>query len=189
MYCLHEFRTISLLIQTQETTNVGARFSYSATVLEFAIHNSSFPFSQHAMSLNIDIKMIRPWNYPGSHCTSVIMSWISSRIPNVVNPVNFSHSNSMGSPSIRFNSRHWDEFIKQSTCSFHVFEGCSLILAMHNMLSLRIRRLPLLTAELLGQSTVSSFSKICPANWSSDQPSCHIEQLFYCSLWLICCWM
>ena len=189
MYCLHEFRTFLFWSRPKKRPMSVRVFSYSATVWEFAMHNSSFPFSQHTMSLNIDIKMIRPWNYPGSHCTSVIMSWISSRIPNVVNPVNFSHSNSIGSPSIRFNSRHWDEFIKPSTCTFHVFAGCSLILAMHNMLSLRIRRLSLLTAELLGQSTVSSFSKICLANWSSDQPSCHIEQLFYCSLWLIFCWM
>ena len=56
-----------LLIQAQETTNVRANLlAYSVTMLELAIHNSSFPYSLHIMSLYIDMKMIRPWNCSGS---------------------------------------------------------------------------------------------------------------------------
>ena len=84
------------------------------------------------MSVYTDMKMIRPGNCSGSHCISVITFWISAIICNVVNPGKFSNRTPFGSPSIRSNSRHWDEFINQSTFAFHAFMGCSLILPMHN---------------------------------------------------------
>ena len=90
--CTCEFRTTSFLFQAQETTNVRARI-FSHILLkfwEFAIHISSFPFSLHKMSLYIDMKMILPWNCSGSHLSSAIIFWISPRIPNAVNPGNFS---------------------------------------------------------------------------------------------------
>ena len=104
------------------------------------------------MSLYIDMKMIRPGNCSGSHCISVIMFWISSRIYNVVNPGNFCHSNSIGSPSIRSNSRHWDEVINQL-----IF----LILPMHNTES-ENTQVSLLITELHGESTESFlFQELC----------------------------
>ena len=75
----------------------------AATVLEFAIHNSLFPFSHQTISLYIDMKMIRPINCSGSHCISVIIFWVSAG--------KFVHSNSIGSTGIRSNSRHWDGWI------------------------------------------------------------------------------
>ena len=59
------------------------------------------------MSLNIDMKIILPSNCSGSHCRSFINFWISWRRPNVVIPGNVIHSNSIGSPSIRFKSFTW----------------------------------------------------------------------------------
>ena len=53
-------------------------FVCSATMLEFVIHNSLFPFSLQTLSLYKDMKMIRPGNCPSSHCISVIMFWIST---------------------------------------------------------------------------------------------------------------
>ena len=41
----------------------------------------------------------------------------------VVNPGKFFNSNSIGSPSIRSNSRHCDEFINHSIFSFHTLMG------------------------------------------------------------------
>ena len=76
------------------------------------MHTSSFPLSLHAMSLYIDMKIILTVNCSGSHCISVIIFWISARICNVVNRGNIVHSNSIGSPSIRSNSRRWGGFIK-----------------------------------------------------------------------------
>ena len=81
--------------------------AYPATVVDFATHISLFSLLPHEISLNIDRKMIRPVNCSGPHFISVIMFWMSARICNVVNPVKFVHSNSIGSPSIRSNSRHW----------------------------------------------------------------------------------
>ena len=60
--------------------------AYPVMILAFAIHNSLFPYSLHTMSSYIDLKMIRPMNCSGSHCISVIIFWISTRICNVVNP-------------------------------------------------------------------------------------------------------
>ena len=39
------------------------------------------------MSLYIDMKIVLPLNCSGSHCDLAMIFWISSRMPNVVNPV------------------------------------------------------------------------------------------------------
>ena len=125
--------------------------AFSFTIWKVAIHNASFPFSLLAMSLYIDMKMIRPGSCSGSHCVSVIMFQIPARICNVVNLGKIFHLNSIGSPSIRSNSRHWDELTNQSNFSFHAltefhwFRPCT-------GLNRRKRRLSLLITELPGQS-------------------------------------
>ena len=101
--------------------------AYSATVWEFAIHNYSFPFFPHTMSLYINMKKIRL----GKCSISIIMFWFSARLCIVVNPGYFFHSTSIDSKSIRSNSRHWDEFINRSIFSFHACVGFSLILPVH----------------------------------------------------------
>ena len=73
-----------------------SRYHQRFTYLTFG---SFVPFT-----LYIDMKMILPWNCSGSHLNSAIIFWISSRIPNVVNPGKFYHSNSIGSLSIRSKS-------------------------------------------------------------------------------------
>ena len=78
--------------------------AYSLMVFELFTHNSSFPFTSHPISLNIDMKMILPVKFSGSHCNSPIICWIWLRIPTVVNSGKIFHSNSIGCPSIRLNS-------------------------------------------------------------------------------------
>ena len=96
-------------------------------------------FSPHTMSLYIDMKILRPGKCSGSHDISVIMFWISARICNVVNPGKLVHSNSIGSPSIRSNSRHWDEFTNHSIFSFQALVG-SYSSCPYTTLSRRIHR-------------------------------------------------
>ena len=55
-------------------------------------------------SFNINLKMILPVKFSGSHCNFHIICWISLRIASVVNPWKIVHPNSKGCPSIRFNS-------------------------------------------------------------------------------------
>ena len=52
------------------------------------------------MSLNIDMKMIRPVNSSGVTLNLDINSWTLLQSCNVVNPGNIFQSNSIGSPSI-----------------------------------------------------------------------------------------
>ena len=80
--------------------------AYLATVVEFAIHHSVLSLSLHTMSSYINMKMIRPVNCSRSHCISFIIFLISARICNVVNPGKSFHSSSIGSPSIRSDSRY-----------------------------------------------------------------------------------
>ena len=60
--------------------------AYSTTLWAFAIQFYLFPRFPQSMSLYIDMKMILPLHGFGSHFDSAIIFWISSRIPNVVNP-------------------------------------------------------------------------------------------------------
>ena len=85
--------------------NLRAQFATSRDLLS---HLSAFPFFYpHTMSLNIDMKMILPSKCSGSHCWFFTNSWICSKRPNLVNLGNMFHSNSIGSPSIRFRSFKW----------------------------------------------------------------------------------
>ena len=67
------------------------------------------------MSLNIYMKIIRPWNCVGSSIL-FMNSWTLSTSFNVVNPVKIFHSNSIGSPSIVSNVLYCDESLNQSNC-------------------------------------------------------------------------
>ena len=69
--------------------HAGNLFANKVTSVELAIHSFSLSFILHMMSLNIDMKIIRPWNCSGSLSGSLILfmnfgtSWMSC---NVVNP-------------------------------------------------------------------------------------------------------
>ena len=71
--------------------------------------------------------MILPLNCSGSHSTSFINFWISSRMPNAVIPGNIFHSNSVGIPSIRFVSLKWLFSEYHLILLFHVAIGSSPI--------------------------------------------------------------
>ena len=62
-----------------------------------ALHSRSLSLLLHVMSLNIDIKIIRPSD--GSLILDM-NSWTLLQSCNVVNPGKIFHSNSIGSPSI-----------------------------------------------------------------------------------------
>ena len=79
-------------------------WAYWVSMKAFAIQFPLFPRFLQSMSLCIDMKMILPLNSSGKHLDSVIIFWISTRIPNVVNPGKFFHSSSIGSPSNRSKS-------------------------------------------------------------------------------------
>ena len=62
----------------------GNLLAYVATYTEFATQCSSFPEVLYIMSLYMDMKMIRPWNYSSSHFNSAMNFWTSMRIPSVL---------------------------------------------------------------------------------------------------------
>ena len=68
------------------------------------------------MSLNIDMKIIRPWNCAGSLILFMNL-WTSSTSCNVVNPGKIFHSNSIGSPSTVSKVLYCDESLNQPNCS------------------------------------------------------------------------
>ena len=103
------------------------------TSVESAIHSFSLSLFHHAMSLNIDMKMIRPWNCSGSP-TLLMNFWTSRTSSIVVNPGKIFHSNSIGSPSIVFKVLYCDESLNHSNCrSQSVFDvGFSFSFPRHN---------------------------------------------------------
>ena len=67
-------------------------FANKDTSVVLAVHSRSS--DPHMMSLNIDMKIIRPWN------CDVMNSWTLSTNCNVENPGQIFHSTSIGSASI-----------------------------------------------------------------------------------------
>ena len=67
----------------------GNLFANGDTNVELAIHSSSLSLIHHMMSLNIDMKIIRPWNCSGSHILFMNF-WTSRTSCNVVNPGEYS---------------------------------------------------------------------------------------------------
>ena len=107
LVCDRKFRTTSFKIQAlRKTSDRGWIYEHTVYLIVFELfsHISSFPFASHQNSLNIDMNMILPVKFSGSHCNSHIICWIWLRIPIVVSPGKIFHSNSTGCPSIRFKS-------------------------------------------------------------------------------------
>ena len=67
--CSGKFRTTSFQIQGPRKDQWPRG---NLSVCSFFSHTSSFPFVSHTMSLNIDMKMILPVKFSGSHCNSPI---------------------------------------------------------------------------------------------------------------------
>ena len=95
----------------------GNLFANRDTSVALAIHSVSLSLFHHMISLNIDMKIIRPWNCSGSPI--LLMSfWTSWTSSNVVNPGKIFHSNSIGSPSIVSSVLYCDESLNQSSSRF-----------------------------------------------------------------------
>ena len=71
------------------------------------------------MSLNIDMKMIRPENFSGVTLNLDSNSWTLWDNCNVVNPGQIFHSNSIGSLSILSKVLYSDELLKNVNLSSH----------------------------------------------------------------------
>ena len=65
------------------------------------------------MSLNIDMKMVRPMNFSGVTLNLDSNSWTLLQSSYVVNPGKIFHSNSIGSPSIVSKVLYCDELLNQ----------------------------------------------------------------------------
>ena len=68
------------------------------------------------MSLNINMKIIRPVNFSGVTLDLDSNSWNLWQSCNVVNPGKIFHSNSFGSPSIVSKVLYCSESLNQSNC-------------------------------------------------------------------------
>ena len=73
----------------------------------------------HEMSLNIDMKMIRPVNFSGVTLNLDSNSWTLWQSCNVVNPGKMFHSNSIGSPPILSKALYSDELLNHVNLSSH----------------------------------------------------------------------
>ena len=100
--CLHWKSTISFLIQVRRMTIVLLQISSHGEKRVEHLIRILFLLSldHHEMSLNIDMKIIRPVNVFGFTLNLNRNSWTLWLSCNVVNPGKIFHSNSIGSPSI-----------------------------------------------------------------------------------------
>ena len=98
-------------------TNVllDVSFANKVTSVALAIRSRSLSSDPHMMSLNIDMKITRPWNFDGSPILDM-SPWTLLQSCNVVNPGKILHSNSIGSPSIVSNVLYCDESLNRSNC-------------------------------------------------------------------------
>ena len=92
------------------------------------------------MSLNIDMKMIRPVKFSGVTLNLDSNSWTLWQSCHVVNPGKRFHSNSIGSPSILSRVLYSDELLNHVNLSSHAIFDCrsSFQSIIQN---LRVRRL------------------------------------------------
>ena len=104
------------------------------TRLAFNSHSCSLSLDPHEMSLNIDMKMIRPVNSSGSSLIFDSNSWTLLQSCNVVNPGKMFHSNSIGSPSIVSKALCSGELLNHVNLSSHAIFDCgfSFIFPRHN---------------------------------------------------------
>ena len=90
----HSPRGLSMQVEYHSFSDPGPRndqrpagnlFANQDTSVTLAIHSFSLSVVSHMMSLNIDMKIIRPWNCAGSPIL-FLNSWTLSTSCNVVNP-------------------------------------------------------------------------------------------------------
>ena len=79
------------------------------------------------MSLNIDMKIIRPVNFFGSSLNLDSNSWTSRTSCNVVNPEKIFHSNSIGSPSMLSKALYSGELLNHVNLSSHAILDCGVL--------------------------------------------------------------
>ena len=117
---------LSLLVEYHFVCDPGPRndqrpagnlFANRDTSVELAIHSVSLSLFHHMMSLNIDMKIIRPWNCSGSPIL-VMNSWTLFVSCNAQNLGKIFHSNSIGSLSVVSNVLYCDESLNHSICRF-----------------------------------------------------------------------
>ena len=98
-----------------------------------SVSNKFKSVSHQMMSLNIDMKIIRPLNCDGSPILFMHL-WTSWTSCNVVNPGKIFHLNSIGSPSIVSKVLYCGESVNQSNCCAQaVFDvGFCFIFPRHN---------------------------------------------------------
>ena len=86
------------------------------------------------MSLNIDMKIIRPVKFSGCTLNLDSNSWTLVQRCNVVNPGKIFHSNSIGSPSILSEALYSGELLNHFNLSSHaMFDfGSSFTFPRHN---------------------------------------------------------
>ena len=115
---------LSLLVKYRFVSDPGPRIDQRPagnlsenkdTSVELAIHTVPLSLFHHMMSLNIDMKIIRPWNCSVSPIL-LMNSWPLLQSCNVGNPGNFFHSNSIGYPSIVSKVLYFDESLKHPNC-------------------------------------------------------------------------
>ena len=175
---------------------VSVRESFCILCNTHGICNAHFCVSVASPYNVIVMKMIRPVNCSGSHRISPIIFWISARICNVVHPGWVCHSNSIGSPSTRSNSRYWRLTVVHSIFSCHASVALvySYILPRQNTESENTKALAVdswialsLKKDVLCHEC--ECQSIFDTPWISvlicDQLLWHVEQLLYRSLCLI----
>ena len=106
---------------------LGIIFAKKDASVELAIHSVSLSLCHHMMSLNIDMKIIRPWNCSGSP-TLLMNFWTSWTSSNVVDNGKMFHSNPIGSPSIVSKVLSCDELLNQVNFSSHATFDCGFLL-------------------------------------------------------------
>ena len=112
---LVEYHSISDPGPRNDQHPAGSLFANRDTSVELAIHSVSLSLFHHMMSLNIDMKIIRPLNCDGSPILFMNF-WTSRTSSNVVNPGKILHSNSIGSPLIVAKVLYCNEFLNHSKC-------------------------------------------------------------------------
>ena len=133
----------SLLIEYHFFSDPGPRNDHCPAPNLFAKRETSWAFDSHSfllsldhheMSLNINMKMIRPVNFSGVTLNLKSNSWTLWLSGNVVNPGKIFHSNSIGSPSILSKALFSGELLNHVNLSYHViFDwGFSFIFPRHN---------------------------------------------------------
>ena len=112
----------------------GNLFANRDTSVALAIHSVLLSLFPHMMSLNIDMKIIRPWNSSGFSLIFDKSPWTLLQSCNVVNPGKICHSNSIGSPSIVSKALYCVELLNHVNVSSQtVFDfGFWFIFPRHN---------------------------------------------------------